>query len=55
VGGNYEKKWREMVKKKVLGPLPLARFYKELSDCALACTTEVTSSEDVEKLLEAIR
>jgi len=55
VGGNYEKKWREMVKKKVLGPLPLAKFYKELSDCALACTTEVTSSEDIEKLLEAIR
>ena len=52
---DYEEKWRKMIEKKVLGPLPLSRFYKELSDCALACTTEVTSPEDIEKLLEAIR
>lgn len=54
-GKEYEEKWRQMIKKKILGPLPLANFYRELSDSALACTTEVTTLEDIEKLLEEIK
>lgn len=50
----YPKRWREMVKSKILGPLPLERFYPELSDCALACTTEVVKREDIERLMEAM-
>lgn len=54
-GREYKEKWKQMIKKKILGPLPLANFYKELSDTALACTTEVTTLEDIEKLLEEIK
>ncbi len=53
-GEGYEKKWREMIDKGILGPLPLSRFFEDLKDSALAATTEVVRKEDIEALLEAI-
>ncbi|PLV58969.1 aminomethyl-transferring glycine dehydrogenase subunit GcvPA [Thermotoga sp. KOL6] len=51
---DYSKRWKEMIRKKILGPLPLGRMYPELGNSALACATEVTSESDINKLLEAM-
>ena len=53
-GDDYEKKWHEMVKDGILGPLPLGRFFPDMKDKALAATTELTKKEDIDALLEAI-
>ena len=53
-GPDYEKRWRDMVKLGILGPLPLSRFFPDMSEYALACTTELTGKEDIDALLEAI-
>ncbi len=54
VGKDYEKRWRDMAKNGILGPLPLSRFFPELEGFALACATELTRKQDVDLLLEAI-
>ncbi len=53
-GDDYEKVWEDLFKEGILGPLPLGRFYPELQDSALAATTELTTREDIDALLEAI-
>ncbi|MCD6449334.1 MAG: aminomethyl-transferring glycine dehydrogenase subunit GcvPA [Thermotogaceae bacterium] len=53
-GQDYEEKWHKMVEKGILGPLPLSRFYADMDGKALAATTELTTKEDIEALLEAI-
>lgn len=52
---DYPDRWKKLMKKKILGPLPLEEFYPELGNTALACATEVTSKEDIEKFLEAMK
>ncbi len=53
-GQDYEKKWHDMAEKGILGPLPLERLMPEMKGKALAATTELTTKEDIEALLEAI-
>ncbi len=53
-GEDYEKRWKGMVKKGILGPLPMGRFFSDMNDRALAATTEMVKKEDIEALLEAI-
>jgi glycine dehydrogenase subunit 1 len=40
-------------KKKIIGGLPLERFYPELPEAMLVCATEITSRADMDKLGEA--
>ncbi|MCD6550992.1 aminomethyl-transferring glycine dehydrogenase subunit GcvPA [Thermotoga sp.] len=51
---DYPEKWKKMMKRKILGPLPLEKVYPELSGTALACATEVITEDDIERLLEAM-
>ena len=53
-GDGYEKKWKEMVDKGILGPLPMERFFEDMKGKALAATTEMVKKEDIDALLEAI-
>ena len=41
---------RALLKKKIIGGLPLGRFYPELADCTLLCTTETTKRADMDRL-----
>jgi glycine dehydrogenase subunit 1 len=40
--------------KRILGGLPLAKFYPELSDCFLVCATETTTREMIEQYVETL-
>jgi glycine dehydrogenase subunit 1 len=42
-----------LLDKKIIGGLPLGRFYPELSDAVLLCATEMSRREDMDKLAEA--
>ena len=35
-----------LLDKKIIGGLPLGRFFPELKDCVLLCATEMTKRED---------
>ncbi len=39
---------RELLKEKIVGGLPLARFYPELKDCMLLCATEMSKRADMD-------
>jgi glycine cleavage system P protein (glycine dehydrogenase) subunit 1 len=39
-----------LLKKKIIGGLPLGRFYPELADCMLVCATETTRRVDMDSL-----
>lgn len=54
VGQDYEEKWKEMTRLGILGPLPLERLMPEMKGRALAATTELTTKDDIEALVEAI-
>ena len=41
-----------LLDKKIIGGLPLGRFYPELSDAMLLCATEMSRREDIDKLAE---
>jgi glycine dehydrogenase subunit 1 len=41
-----------LLKKKIIGGLPLGRFYPELADCLLLCATEMTKRADMDALAE---
>ena len=43
-----------MLKKKIIGGLPLGRFYPELADCTLLCATEMTRREDMDALAAVV-
>jgi glycine dehydrogenase subunit 1 len=40
---------RELLEHKIVGGLPLARFYPELSDCMLVCATEMTRRASIDQ------
>jgi glycine dehydrogenase subunit 1 len=41
---------KTLLKKKIIGGLPLGRFYPELADCMLFCATETTKRTDMDTL-----
>ena len=41
---------KTLLKKKIIGGLPLGRFYPELADCMLLCATETTKRADMDTL-----
>jgi len=45
---------KALLKKKIIGGLPLGRFYPELADSVLLCATEMSKREDMDRLAEAI-
>jgi glycine dehydrogenase subunit 1 len=45
---------RELLEKKIVGGLPLSRFYPELQNSMLVCATEMTRRESMDLLAEAL-
>jgi glycine cleavage system P protein (glycine dehydrogenase) subunit 1 len=45
----------ELLREKIIGPLPLGVHYPELTKCGLVCVTEMTSRGEIERLAAAIR
>jgi glycine dehydrogenase subunit 1 len=45
---------KTLLKKKVIGGLPLGRFYPELADCVLLCATEMSRRADMDLVGEAV-
>jgi glycine dehydrogenase subunit 1 len=43
---------KALLKKKIIGGLPLGRFYPELADSVLLCATEMTKRSDMDMLAE---
>jgi glycine dehydrogenase subunit 1 len=43
-----------LLKKKIVGGLPLGRFYPELADCMLLCATEMSRKADMDAVGQAI-
>ena len=41
---------KDLLKKKIIGGLPLGRFYPELKDCMLLCATEMSKRADMDVL-----
>ena len=45
---------KTLLKHKIIGGLPLGRFYPELSDAMLVCATEMSRRQDMDRLAEVI-
>ena len=45
---------KELLKKKIIGGLPLGRFYPELADSMLLCATEMTRRADMDVLVAQV-
>lgn len=45
----------ELLREKIIGPLPLGQFYPDLTKCGLLCVTETTSREEIDRLADAVR
>ncbi len=45
----------QLLREKIIGPLPLGASFPELTKCGLVCVTETTSRAEIERLAEAIR
>ena len=45
---------KRLLKKKIIGGLPLKRYYPELKDTMLLCATEMTKREDMDALAEVL-
>jgi glycine dehydrogenase subunit 1 len=45
---------KTLLKKKIIGGLPLGRFYPELADCVLLCATEMSRRGDMDTLAESL-
>ncbi len=46
---------KDLLREKIIGPLPLGSFYPELTKRALFCVTETTSRAEIERMVAAIR
>lgn len=44
----------ELAKQKIIGGLPLGRFYPELKDCMLLCATEMNRRQDMDAVAAAV-
>ena len=45
----------QLLRDKIIGPLPLGPHYPELTKCGLVCVTETTTREQIEHLADAVR
>ena len=45
----------QLLRDKIIGPLPLGPYYPELTKCGLVCVTETTTREEIERLACAVR
>jgi glycine dehydrogenase subunit 1 len=45
---------KTLLKKKIVGGLPLGRFYPELADCQLLCATETSRRADMDTVAEVL-
>jgi glycine dehydrogenase subunit 1 len=45
---------KSLLKKRIIGGLPLGRFYPELSDCLLLCATEMSHRTDMDLVAQAL-
>ncbi len=45
----------DLLKEKIIGPLPLGRFYPEHTKRGLVCVTETTSRTEIERFAKALR
>ena len=52
-GKSPERVNEELLGKKVIGGLPLGRFYPELKDCMLLCATELNKRQDMDSVAAA--
>ena len=46
---------KALLKKKIIGGLPLGRFYPELADCLLVCATETSRRADMDTLADSLK
>jgi glycine dehydrogenase subunit 1 len=53
-GATPEAANKALLKKKIIGGLPLGRFYPELADSMLLCATEMSKREDMDTLAAAL-
>lgn len=44
----------ELLEDRMIGPLPLGRYYPELAKCGLVCVTEVTTREEIDRLADSL-
>jgi len=42
-----------LLEQKIIGGLPLGRFYPELADCVLLCATEMSKREHMDAVQKA--
>jgi glycine dehydrogenase subunit 1 len=52
--GNPEEVNKALLKKKIIGGLPLGRFYPELADCMLLCATEMSRKAEMDVVGQAL-
>src|SRR5580698_2627316 len=45
---------KDLLKKKIIGGVPLGRYYPELADCMLLCATEMNTRAEMDKLAEVM-
>jgi glycine dehydrogenase subunit 1 len=45
---------KALLKRKIIGGLPLGRFYPELADCMLLCATEMSRKADMDVVAEVV-
>ena len=45
---------KALLKRRIIGGLPLGRFYPELSDSMLLCATEMSRREDMDAVAEVL-
>ena len=51
-GKSVESVNKTLLRKKIIGGLPLGRFYPELADSVLLCATEMSRREDMDEVVE---
>jgi glycine dehydrogenase subunit 1 len=52
--GKPEEINKALLKKKIIGGLPLGKFYPELSDCMLLCATEMSKRAEMDAVGQAL-
>lgn len=50
----FERKYQQLLERKIVAGLPLAAYYPELADCHLFCVTETISKPDMDALVKEV-